>query len=344
MKISESKRQERMERIVLLLQRQPNGLKEQEIADILHLERRTVNNYLRELEAQGKIVKDDERLWIISPFRSPVLRKLTLEPEQAALLYLAVRLFVKQSDKRIETAETMLQKLTAILSEDMGLDEPILEAARELSERPQLPGYEDTFRTILRAYIYKRQVEILYRPYQGEPFVTVLSPYLIEPSGIGFANYVIGHSSVVSAIRTHKIERIERARLLLHQEFSVPNDFRSLDILRNAFSIYYGEDVISVVLRFHPSVARRVLETNWRTSLEPVWDDNNPGYLLVTFQVADTTDLKPWIRTWGANCEVLEPAELREEMIGETRQLMRLYDLQSTAPDKHSKFSDIFGV
>lgn len=343
MKITGNSRQARMERILLLLQHYPDGLKEVEIADNLQLDRRTVNNYLWELAAQQKVYKEGT-LWFSSFLKTLIPRQLPLEPEQAALLYLAMRLFVKQSDKRVETAETMLYKLTAILSEDMGLDEQISEAARELSERPHDPDYEDTFRTILRAYIYKRKVEILYHPYRGEPFETVLSPYLIEPSGIGFANYVIGYSSIVNAIRTHKIERIERARLLLRHEFSIPNDFRSAEILRNAFSIFYGEDVVNVVLRFHPNVARRVLETNWRTSLEPVWDDNNPGYLLVTFQVADTTDLKPWIRTWGANCEVLEPAELREEMIGETRQLMRLYDLQSTEPDKHSKFSDIFGA
>src|SRR5690554_6151397 len=135
MKISGSSRQARMERILLLLQRYPDGLKEVEIADDLRLERRTVNNYLRELEARQKVYKEDT-LWFSSSLKPLIPRQLTLEPEQAALLYLAVRLFVKQSDKRVETAETMLHKLTAILSEDMGLDEQLSEAARELSERP----------------------------------------------------------------------------------------------------------------------------------------------------------------------------------------------------------------
>ena len=80
--------------------------------------------------------------------------------------------------------------------------------------------------------------------------------------------------------------------------------------MRHAYSIYYGDDVIPVTLRFHPQVTRRVLETHWRTAREPEWDAELPGYLRVTFEVADTTDLKPWIRTLGANCEVLEPREL----------------------------------
>jgi len=41
--------------------------------------------------------------------------------------------------------------------------------------------------------------------------------------------------------------------------------------------------------------------------------------------VADTTDLKPWIRTWGANVEVLEPQSLRDEMVEEVRKTASLY-------------------
>lgn len=342
MKISEATRQARLNRVSMLLRQHPNGLREQEIATTLNIERRTMNNYLRELEARGQIYREDNGLWCWFPDQR-ISRQLALEPEQAALLYLALRLFVKQSDKRVETAETLLLQFAGILNEDLGLSDDLAQAARELSARAHVPHYEDTLRTILRAYIYKRQVQILYRPSRGEAFETILSPYLIEPSGIGFANYVIGHSSIVGALRTHKIERIERARLLVRQAYDVPADFPGTDLLRNSFSIYYGDDVQRVVLRFHPSVARRVQETNWPAALQPESDSQHLGYVLLTFEVADSTDLKPWIRTWGANCEVLEPQLLRDEMIGEARKLMRLYGIETSADDKHRKFRDIFG-
>ena len=324
----------------MLLRQYPDGLREQEIAETLHLGRRTTNNYLNLLEAQSKVYKESDGLWYVFPYQR-VARSLALEPEQAAMLYLALRLFVKHSDKRVETAETLLLQFASILNEDLGLSDDLSRAARELSQRPHTANYEDILRTILRAYIYKRPVQIIYHPYRGEAFETILSPYLIEPSGIGFANYVIGHSSIVDGIRTHKIERIEHARILLHREYTIPADFPGADLLRNAFSIYYGEDVKRILLRFHPSVARRVQETNWRTAGQPEWDSENPGYLLLTFEVADTTDLKPWIRTWGANCEVLEPQILREEVIGEARRTAELYGWHVTRHASSSEEDDL---
>lgn len=350
-KIAQSTRTARQDRILLLLERSSDGLREQEIADDLRLDRRVTNNYLRELEAQGRVYKEGFN-WYLAPFRPLTPRKLNLEPEQAIVLYLAMRLFVKQSDRRVETAETLLYELANILSEDLNLTQDIVQVAKTLSDQPTEAGHEDILRTIARAYIYRRQVKILYAPYQNEPFETTLSPYLIEPASLGFATYVIGWSSLVGRLRTYKIERIQRAELLIHHEYTIPDDFPGLELLNNAWSIYYGEQTTRVVLRFHPSVVQRVQETHWRTSSQPTSDENLPGYLRLTFEVADTTDLKPWIRTWGANCEVLEPPELRDEMMGEARQFAELYGWnmhRSLEPDENdplgltNTLNDFFG-
>lgn len=347
-RVNEDTKRSRIDRVELLLQRHPDGLTEREVAETLNLERRTTHNYLQELDMEGKAYREST-LWFSLPRKSLVLRRFDLQPEEAMVLYLASRLFVKQSDQRHEIAELVLLKLAGILSSDMHLGDDLKDAAKELSQRPKLPGYEDIFRTIVRGYIYHRKVQLIYQPYRGEPFETLFSPYLMEPSAIGFATYAIGHSSIVNTIRTYKIERIKEAALL-RDEYTVPTDFPGLDLLRNAWSIYYGDEVIRVMLRFHPEVAKRVRETFWHPSQEIKKDDQLPGYLLLSITVADTTDLKPWIRTWGANCEVLEPSSLRDELTGEARKLALLYGWHTTTaetldragPD-HSRFHDIFG-
>lgn len=322
-KISETTKRGRLDRVDWLLQRHPDGLTEREIAEELNFERRTIYNYLQQLYLEGKVEKEGT-LWCPLPYQSIILRKQEFQAEEATILYLAARLFVKQSDRRNEMAELVLAKLANILSEDAKLGDNLRDAARELAQRPKAPDYEDIFRTVIRGFIYRRQIQILYHPYRSEPFETLLSPYLLEPSAIGFATYAIGHSSVVNKLRTYKIERIMRASLTRH-EYVIPPDFPGLELLRNAWSIFYGEEVTRVVLRFHPDVTRRVQETNWHPSQQLAWGEQTPGYLLLAFDVADTTDLKPWIRTWGANCEVLEPTELRDEMMGEARRLAELY-------------------
>ncbi|MGQ9851037.1 MAG: CRISPR-associated helicase Cas3', partial [Aggregatilineaceae bacterium] len=57
------------------------------------------------------------------------------------------------------------------------------------------------------------------------------------------------------------------------------------------------------------------------------WDEDRPGYLLLTLHVADTIDLIPWIRGWGSSCEVLDPPSLRHTIVGEARRLATLYDI-----------------
>lgn len=334
---TDTSRQERLERILRLL-RQEGSLKELEIAEHLKLERRTLNNYLNDLEYDGKIEKDG-LYWQLSSLRPIIPRSLNLDAEQIVVLYLAMRLFVKQSDRRVETAETLLLKLADVVTEDLGAGNYFSQAVRELGSRPEDETHHDILRTLARGMLQQRQIEIVYQPYHGKDFKTVISPYLLEPSGIGFATYVIGHSSIVHSLRTYKVERIQSARLL-RDSFIIPDDFPGLELLRNAWSIYYGEETVKVVLRFHPDVARRVKETHWRTASAPQPDPEQPNYLRLTFEVADTTDLKPWIRTWGANVEVLEPQSLRDEMVEEVRKTASLYGwhVSHNAPDSSDPY------
>lgn len=342
-KVTEDSLRSRLERVYLLLERHGNGATAKEVSEKLNFELRTTNNYLKALRDKGEAYKEGQ-YWFAERWNAITLRKFDLEPEEAMVLYLASRLFIKQSDRRHETAETVLQKLAHILSSDAGIGDDLYNAATELAHRPLDENYQDIFQIIVRAYIYRRQVEIVYHPYHGKPFTTQFSPYLLEPSAIGFATYVIGHSSVSNQLRTYKLERILKAKLS-RQEYHIPAEFPGLELLRNSWSIYYGEETTQVVLRFHPEVTRRVQETNWHPSQRLEWDESLSDYLLLSVEVADTTDLKPWIRTWGANCEVIAPPELRDEMTGEARKLAHLYGWSTQVLDRptHSKFQDIFG-
>lgn len=341
-RISETKKLYRKERVEALLQRF-DGMAENEISKTLNIERRTTNNYLRELEMEGKAYKDGT-LWYWASYNPVVLRSFELQPEEAMVLYLASRLFVKQSDQRNEAAESVLVKLANTLSSDMNLGDDIYQSAKELAQRPQIPDYEDVFRTVVRAYIYRREVEISYQPYRGKSFITAFAPYLMEPSAIGFATYAIGYSHIVNGLRTYKLERIKQARLLPKSEYAIPTDFDGLALLRNAWSIYYGEETVTVVLRFNPDVAKRIQETNWHPSQHLESDSELPDYLVVSFDVASTTDLKPWIRTWGSNCEVLAPDELRDELMGEARKLAELYGWNTHRSSVQANTRDPFGL
>jgi CRISPR-associated endonuclease/helicase Cas3 len=332
-RINEETRQQRLERIALLLMRNARGLTEGEIADEINIDRRTVNNYLRELDYQGKAYKDGI-YWFPFALRESRLRPFELSPEEAVTLYLGARLLSKQQDKRNEPAETALMKLASVLKADAGVGNEIEQAARELAQRPVQEDYQPIFRNVVRGYIYRKKIEISYRPLGWDkPFQTTFSTYLLEPSLIGFTTYLIGHSSIVNKWRAYKLERIESIRLT-REEYAVPPDFPGLDILRNAWSIVMGEETVRVVLRFRSKTAKaRVLETRWHPSQRTYPDPADPDALLLEFQVADTLDLLPWIRSWGADVEVLEPKELREVLAKEVKRMARVYGVGVAQPE-----------
>lgn len=325
-RIDDATKKDRLDRIYLILSRNPRGLTEAEIAAEVNLERRTANNYLRKLEEQGKAFKDGI-YWFPLVLHESRLRSFDLSPEEAVTLYLGARLLVKQQDKRNEPAETALLKLASVLKADAGVGDEIEQAARELAQRPVQETYQPIFREIVRGYIYRKKVEITYHPLNfSKPFQTVFSTYLLEPSPIGFATYLIGHSSIVNAMRAYKLERVVSARIV-KDDYSIPADFPGLEILRNAWNIITGEETVRVVLRFSERVKARVLETRWHPSQQTREDTEKPGSLLWEVHVADTLDLTPWIRSWGADCEALEPKDLRNALTREAQSLAELYQV-----------------
>ncbi len=330
------------DRVLITLRQRPLGWTEAELAEELNVNRRTLHNWLWALQAEWKVEKDGIYWFAVS--RKPVqLSKFDLSPEEAMTLYLAARLLTKQQDKRNEAAETALMKLADVLTADVGVGQEIRQAAQELAHRPANDDYHKVFRTLMQSYIYRRVVHIHYEPAEGNPFETDFSPYLLEPSAIGFTTYAIGYSSLVNARRTYKLERIRQASLT-RQEYQIPPDFPGLDILKSAWSIIYGEKVEPVTLRFGPAVYKRIWETRWHPSEDKKNDPDKPEHVLWTAQIADTTDMLPWIRGWGADCEVLAPEGLKQKMKAESRRLARMYGVSlSESPSPYQRILRCWG-
>jgi len=54
--------------------------------------------------------------------------------------------------------------------------------------------------------------------------------------------------------------------------------------------------------------------------------EENENSFIYEIKVNGTIEIKPWIRSFGSSCEVLEPLHLRKEMIQEWKELQRCYE------------------
>jgi proteasome accessory factor B len=178
---------------------------------------------------------------------------------------------------------------------------------------------------ITRAWAERRVVRLWYRsPRSGQLRQRDLAPYFLEVSGPAYSCYVIGYDAWAKELRTFKLDRLERAQML-DQGYAIPPEFDAGAYLADSWGIMRGAGLTEVVLQFSPQVAALVQERIWHPS--QMIDELADGGLLLTVRVSDPREMRPWIRSWGADVEVLEPILLRNQMTDEVRRLAALYDI-----------------
>jgi predicted DNA-binding transcriptional regulator YafY len=80
---------------------------------------------------------------------------------------------------------------------------------------------------------------------------------------------------------------------------------------------------MEVALRFTPAVTPHVRERHWHAS--QTLEATPEGGCVLRVCVAEPLEMQPWIRSWGAQVEVLAPGWLRERIAAELRQAADQY-------------------
>lgn len=320
-----------------------------EIAAQLGVSVDTAARDLNELSRSGSVPlfssgSTSDFMWEVASEERSSLPPLHLNYAQGAALYAAARLLSQQHDERNDAVRSALLELIRVLPEQLRLhiEATVLGLVPAEVSRRDLTAI---FTTLSEGWLHGRVVRLRYEPLgSARVYTCQFRPYLLEPSGIGYTLYFIGHSDPPGALRTYKLERIQHAELT-DEQFTVPEDFDGPALFRRAWHVMYGEsEPVHIKLRFSQFVARRVRETRWHPS-ETLTETANG--LIWEADIGDVTEIRPWIRGWGADCEVLEPTELRDDLVRETRRLMRMYDLHassaSTVGPDQSLLDDLFG-
>lgn len=306
-----------------LFYRNPAGYSASELARLCEVSHRTINRDLEELAAEPfrlPFVQEDGWRWRLMEGHRFTLPPVRLSLQEAAALYLAARLLDRLSDEPNPYVGRALLALANVLPTEVGQQIQRV-ASSHLGEAGAT--FARVFEVITLGWATGRKVRIRHRALHGRNVHEyVVCPYLIEPSAVGYAAYVIGQASYFDAVRTFKLERILEAELL-DETFEVPEAFRDAGLLSRAWGVMYGEETVEVVLRFTPSVAGRVKESRWHASQRV--EDCADGGCVLRVAVPHTLEMKPWIRGWGPDCEVLAPEGLREEIAGEMRRAADSY-------------------
>lgn len=336
---------ERLGKIEALLLAHPEGLKAAEIARKLEVHRSTITRNLADLPKHIYVDDLDDERWKID--RSNYLVQVRLTLHEAMAVHLAARLLATRMDKKNPHAAAALRKLGESLNRiaprisiHLKLSADVMDDEAQRYD----PKYLEVVEKLTLAWAEQRRMQIWHRGKDNRIYEYDFAPYFIEPYAVGQTTHVKGVHGPQNKHLTFKLERIERIEEL-GDSYDIPESFDPSEHLKDAWGIWTTDDEpVNVILKFHPRVARRVKETRWHRSEEV--EEQPDGYLLWKAKVAETQEMLPWIRGWGADVEVLEPTELRESLKGEARAMAEMYGWYvSSQPtgERASTLDEFFG-
>jgi proteasome accessory factor B len=187
--------------------------------------------------------------------------------------------------------------------------------------------------TLLQAIEERKVVLLTYQSLKAtEPVEYELAPY-----GVAYHKgslYLIAHSRDHEEVRHFKVDRIEQVELT-DFPFRMPEKFNVADHLANSFGIFQGKGDLQVKVRFLPAAARYAQEGTWHTSQKLV--KQKDGSVLATFQLSSIEEIKRWLLTFGRQVVVQEPAQLREALRIEAREILNHYAADSFTEDMNGE-------
>lgn len=151
--------------------------------------------------------------------------------------------------------------------------------------------------------------------------------WVIDPYQIVFKRRALYLDACVVAERQVKMFRINRITQVRFVNIPplptpiVPYNFHERH--RHSFSVFVGEQVQRVRVKFRPEVRQYITESRWHSSqqIETLPD----GSIIWQVEVSEPREVGWWALQWGASAEVLEPESLRQEMARTTRKLVEVY-------------------
>ena len=319
-------RAERLSAIEKMLFRNSGGLRVVEIAAACGVDRRTIYRDLDALDQIGiPLSQQDGRFFINHDYYLATVR---LNFNEAVALFIAARVLSRNAEQQTPHVVSALAKLGGALPEP--LSSHIGFIADSLRGSPVDRNFIQVLEMVTRAWFERRKIRLwVTLAKNGELTTRDFSTYFIEPTTNG-GMYAIGLDESTQKVRAFKLEWVKRIKML-DDSYEIPAQVDRRRYLESVWGMMGGdsEEKTRVVLAFPADMTPLIKERTWHTSqrIETLEDKR----CTLSVQVADWRELLPWIRSWGAQVEVLEPQALREELGAEAQRVAATYMSVSTA-------------
>lgn len=310
-------RTERLSTIEKMLFRSPNGLRAVEIAQVCGVDRRTVYRDLALLDDIGVPIHQQDGRFFLN--HEQYFAAVRLSSSEALSLYLAVRLQSLHTSIQNPYLASALRKLTNALPEPGASHVTLM--TETTNARSVDRGLVAVMDTIVQAWSEKRKVKIWHTsPSERKATERNFATYFIEPSPQGEL-YIVGFDERSRRVRAFPMAYIKRAKLL-RMTYELPFRFDPRPYFAQAWGISdtHHDEPTEVVLLFDTEVTPQLLSRVGQQS--PYVQLLDSGRCLLRVIIAHWQVMLPWIRSWGAHVEVIEPSALRQMIAEEAEKIL----------------------
>ena len=213
-----------------------------------------------------------------------------------------------------------IQKLKEFLPDEVSLHWQTLDQAQ--SFRQSVLNFQDVeiFRRLADAAVHHRRLTMRYwTASRNAESVRQVDPYHL--ACVDGAWYLIGWCHQREETRTFSANRIREVSET-GEDFEPPKDFHIGDHFDGAFKVIAsnGAPLQLVQLKFAPSAARFIREKLWHKSQQcEVHSDES---VTLTLALRSLIEIKRFALSWGSECLVISPSELREEILQEAEKMI----------------------
>ena len=314
---------------------QPTGTTISALCERLDIDKRQAYRVIDEIQSEFKIMIDKDKALLSGETRyyldkafSRRLSEIKVADLNLSLAEIISLYFIKGHSRLyrgtdIETnIERAFSKLDVFvpegLSEKLENIKTLFMSADKLTK--DYTGKEETIEKLTDAVLQQKTCIVEYNSFStGKTKTFNIDPLKLFDWNGGL--YLWVHVPEYDDVRTLAVERINNI-LLTEKLFSRPDNFNPDELMEDTFGIIC-DDPVFVKIHFCAKQAPYIQERQWckNQNIEKLKD----GSIILTMNTSGWFDVKKLILSFGANAELLEPADKRNEIKEAIKHMASIY-------------------
>lgn len=304
---------------MLAILRSRKKVTRKELAEELEVDIRQITRYKEDLEYAGVTINEIKGRYggyILE--NKDYLLNLELSDKESLALSKTKDYLKDQGLHFYNDLSSAIEKIKAINPKDNNYNSESI-YSKGIKIKANHEEESEKWLTINDGIINNRKVRIKYMDSKGCCTERIVQPYKLY-TYYG-SNYFIGKCEERNELRQFKLVRIKNIELL--EDRFIKDDFDINEYLKNSIGLF-KDKTYKIKLKITYPYAMGFKEYSW-TEEESIEDYIEKGYLIYNATVEGKTEVIPWIMGMGTACTVLEPLELKDDIIKAYKEILNQY-------------------